>query len=63
MVARAHAAGLLAVAWTVNPPARMRALLSTRVERIVTDFPDRLRAIIEDTGAAEKEPGGTAHPH
>jgi glycerophosphoryl diester phosphodiesterase len=63
LVNRAHAAGLAAVAWTVNPPARMRALLATGVDRIVTDFPDRLRAIIEDAGAAGKEPGGMAHPH
>ncbi len=59
---RAHGAGLLAVAWTVNPPGRMRALLSTAVDCIATDFPDRLRAIIEDSDAAGKEPGRTTYP-
>jgi glycerophosphoryl diester phosphodiesterase len=59
----AHQAGLLAVAWTVNPPGRMRALLSTGVDRIVTDFPDRLRAIIEDADAQGREPGSATDAH
>jgi glycerophosphoryl diester phosphodiesterase len=63
LVNRAHGAGLLAVAWTVNPPGRMRALLSSGVDCIVTDFPDRLRAIIEDSDAAGREPGRVAYPH
>jgi glycerophosphoryl diester phosphodiesterase len=62
LVNRAHDAGLLAVAWTVNLPGRMRALLVTGVDRIVTDFPDRLRAIIEDSESAGKTPGWIAHP-
>jgi len=54
IVLRTHNAGLLAVAWTVNLPGRMRALLPTEVDRIVTDFPDRMRAIIEDSDWAER---------
>jgi glycerophosphoryl diester phosphodiesterase len=57
IVHRTHNAGLLAVAWTVNLPGRMRALLPTGVDRIVTDFPDRMRAIIEDSDSAGKAPG------
>jgi glycerophosphoryl diester phosphodiesterase len=56
IVLRTHNAGLLAVAWTVNLPGRMRALLPTEVDRIVTDFPDRMRAIIEDSDWAERAP-------
>lgn len=55
LVNRVHRAGLLVVAGTVNSPARMRALLSTGVDGMVTDFPDRLRAIIEDSDEAGRE--------
>jgi glycerophosphoryl diester phosphodiesterase len=48
MVDRAHAADLQVVTWTVNDPAQMRSLIQTGVDGIMTDRPDRLRAVIED---------------
>jgi glycerophosphoryl diester phosphodiesterase len=63
LVNSAHGAGLLVVAWTVNLPARLRALIPTGVDRIVTDFPDRLRATIEDSDSSGEAPGRVAHPH
>lgn len=63
VVNRVHGAGLLAVAGSVNPPTRMRALLAARVDGIVTGFPDRLRAIIEDSDEAGRETGRMTQPH
>ena len=48
LVDRAHAADLQVVTWTVNDPAQMRSLIQTGVDGIMTDRPDRLRAVIED---------------
>ncbi len=38
-------------AWTVNDRARMSALIDLGVDAIITDYPDRLRALIEDRRA------------
>ena len=48
LVAKAHQSDLHVVAWTVNDVEEMRALVATGVEGIMTDFPARLRAAIED---------------
>jgi glycerophosphoryl diester phosphodiesterase len=48
LVEEAHRADLQVVTWTVNSPDEMRAIISTGVDGIMTDFPDRLRAVIED---------------
>jgi glycerophosphoryl diester phosphodiesterase len=48
LVDSAHAADLQVVAWTVNGPAQMRSLIQIGVDGIMTDRPDRLRAVIED---------------
>ncbi|HXW56939.1 MAG TPA: glycerophosphodiester phosphodiesterase family protein [Candidatus Cybelea sp.] len=47
-VSRAHDAGLHVATWTVNNVDRMRAMISAGVEGIMTDFPARLRAAVED---------------
>jgi glycerophosphoryl diester phosphodiesterase len=47
-VSRAHDAGLHVTTWTVNNIDRMRAMISAGVEGIMTDFPARLRAAVED---------------
>lgn len=57
LVDRAHAADLQVVAWTVNDPGQMRSLIQTGVDGIMTDRPDRLRAVIEDLSS------GTSSPH
>jgi len=51
LVDRAHAADLQVVAWTVNDPKQMRSLIQTGIDGIMTDRPDRLRAVVEDSTA------------
>ncbi|HKS68597.1 MAG TPA: glycerophosphodiester phosphodiesterase family protein [Candidatus Acidoferrales bacterium] len=52
LVTQAHESDLHVVAWTVNEREEMRAMIAADVEGIMTDFPDRLRATIEDTVAS-----------
>ncbi|MBG0827200.1 glycerophosphodiester phosphodiesterase [Planomonospora sp. ID67723] len=49
-VRRAQAAGLPVAAWTVNEADRAAELLDLGVAGIVTDYPDRLRALWADRG-------------
>ena len=55
-VEEAHAAGLAVYAFTVDDPAEMRRLLALGVDGLFTNYPDRLRAILE-------APAGGASPH
>jgi glycerophosphoryl diester phosphodiesterase len=48
LVEEAHRADLHVVTWTPNHAEEMRAMISAGVDGIMTDFPDRLRMIIED---------------
>lgn len=50
-VTEAHRADLHVVAWTVNSAEQMREMMAAGVDGIMTDFPDRLRATIEDAVA------------
>jgi glycerophosphoryl diester phosphodiesterase len=50
-VEQAHRADLQVVSWTVNTAEEMRAAISAGIDGIMTDFPDRLRAVIEDAKA------------
>jgi glycerophosphoryl diester phosphodiesterase len=45
---RARRAGLPLVTWTVNEADEMRAAIGIGVDGIMTDLPDRLRALLED---------------
>lgn len=49
-LAEAHALGLPVVVWTVNDPAEMRRLVELGVDGIITDYPDRLRAVLAERG-------------
>jgi glycerophosphoryl diester phosphodiesterase len=51
-LAAARAIGLKVIPWTVNVPADMEALIDMGVDGIITDYPDRLRAVL----AARKMP-------
>ena len=45
-VEAAHERNLEVHAWTVNEPSEMRALVEMRVDGIMTDYPDRLLALL-----------------
>ncbi|MFO1324547.1 MAG: glycerophosphodiester phosphodiesterase [Burkholderiales bacterium] len=47
LVAEAHELGLTVFAWTVNDPADMAQLIDWRVDGIITDYPDRLRTVMQ----------------
>lgn len=49
-MARARDLGLFVLPWTVNEPARMRELVALGVDGLVTDYPDRLRAVLDALG-------------
>jgi glycerophosphoryl diester phosphodiesterase len=46
----AHQLGLKVNVWTVNETSRMRALIAMGVDGIITDYPDRLRQVVEELG-------------
>jgi glycerophosphoryl diester phosphodiesterase len=48
LVTEAHRADLHVVAWTINEREKMRAAIELGVDGIMTDLPDRLRAVLED---------------
>jgi glycerophosphoryl diester phosphodiesterase len=47
LVEQAHGADLQVATWTVNEPGDLRAVIASKVDGIMTDLPDRLRALIE----------------
>lgn len=49
---QARSLGLRVLVWTVNDPEIMAALLERQVAGIVTDYPDRLCAVMADRGMA-----------
>ncbi|MGH2386218.1 MAG: glycerophosphodiester phosphodiesterase family protein, partial [Candidatus Limnocylindria bacterium] len=48
LVAEAHEAGMAVVPWTIDDPATMESLIDAGVDGLITDYPDRLRAILAD---------------
>ncbi|HTS11070.1 MAG TPA: glycerophosphodiester phosphodiesterase family protein [Candidatus Limnocylindrales bacterium] len=52
LVNRAHESDLRVAAWTVNSVEEMNAMMAAGIDGIITDFPDRLRATIEDRVAS-----------
>ena len=48
LVDEAHRADLHVVTWTVNEQKQMRAVIDAGVDGVMTDVPDRLRALLED---------------
>jgi glycerophosphoryl diester phosphodiesterase len=46
----ARAAGVRVVPWTVNEPADMARLIALGVDGMISDHPDRLRAVMADKG-------------
>lgn len=52
----AHSLGLPVSVWTVNEPADLGHFLDLGVDAIVTDYPDRLRAVLASRGVRLPEP-------
>ncbi len=48
LVTAARHNNLQVVTWTINAPAQMRALISAGVDGIMTDYPDRLVAVMRE---------------
>ena len=49
-IKEAHGLGLTVKVWTVNEEKRMKALIEMDVDGIITDYPDRLRRVLEMRG-------------
>ena len=47
VVAEAHALGLAVIPWTVNDPEDMERAIALGVDGLITDYPDRLRSVLE----------------
>ena len=50
LVAEAHALGLKVLPWTVNQPADVFVVLDMNVDGLITDYPDRARALLSGRG-------------
>ena len=56
MVREAHAAGIAVIPWTVDDEATMQSLIDAGVDGLITDFPDRARAVRARNGMALPRP-------
>jgi glycerophosphoryl diester phosphodiesterase len=50
LVKEAQSLGLKVIPWTINVPADMERLIGWGVDGIITDYPDRLRAVMQARG-------------
>lgn len=50
LVRQAQGLGLQVLPWTVNDPADMERLIAWGVDGLITDYPDRLRAVLAGRG-------------
>jgi glycerophosphoryl diester phosphodiesterase len=56
LVDEAQALGLAVVPWTVNEPEEMERALALGIDGLITDHPDRLRAVLQEKGIAVPSP-------
>jgi glycerophosphoryl diester phosphodiesterase len=71
MVRSAHQAGMKVIPWTVDDPATMQWLIGLGVDGLISDYPDRVRAVAASNGfrlprayaAPAVKPLPTAHAH
>jgi glycerophosphoryl diester phosphodiesterase len=59
-VAEARGLGLAVIPWTVNDPAVMDRLIGWGVDGLISDYPDRLRAVLAPRGIALPPPLASA---
>jgi glycerophosphoryl diester phosphodiesterase len=50
LVIEAHSLGLNVVPWTVNDPQDMARVVTLGIDGLITDYPDRLRVVLEAKG-------------
>jgi glycerophosphoryl diester phosphodiesterase len=50
MVRSAHRVGMKVIPWTIDDPATMRSLIDKGVDGIISDYPDRVRAVARAAG-------------
>ncbi|WP_175317576.1 glycerophosphodiester phosphodiesterase family protein [Pseudarthrobacter sp. C4D7] len=50
MIAEAHQLGLAVIPWTVNKATDMERLMDQGVDGIITDYPTRLRGVMDERG-------------
>jgi glycerophosphoryl diester phosphodiesterase len=50
LVAEAQKLGLKVIPWTVNDPAEMERQIGMKVDGLISDYPDRLRAVMQARG-------------
>ncbi|MCE3270851.1 MAG: glycerophosphoryl diester phosphodiesterase [Ramlibacter sp.] len=60
LVDEAHALRLAVIPWTVNDPADMDRLVGWNVDGLITDYPDRLREVLQRRGVALPPPAPAA---
>lgn len=56
--AEARALGLRVIPWTVNDPAAVERVLDLGVDGLITDYPDRVRTLLQRRGLPLPPPGG-----
>jgi glycerophosphoryl diester phosphodiesterase len=56
MIAEAHELGLPVIPWTVNTVADMESLMDLGVDGIISDYPTRLRTLMEERGLKLPKP-------
>ena len=56
LVAEAHSLGLLVVPWTVNDPLAMEKVMALGVDGLITDYPNRLRSVMQAMGMTVPAP-------
>jgi glycerophosphoryl diester phosphodiesterase len=56
MIADAHSRGLKVIPWTIDDPATMDYFIDLGVDGIITDYPDRLRAVMAENGMRLPKP-------
>jgi glycerophosphoryl diester phosphodiesterase len=49
LITEAHRADLLVATWTVDDAEEMRRVIAAGTDGVMTDFPDRLMAVVEDS--------------
>jgi glycerophosphoryl diester phosphodiesterase len=56
LVAEAQRLGLQVIPWTVNDPAEMDRQIGMKVDGLISDYPDRLRKVLQARGIALPNP-------